>query len=83
MNYVLIVCVIMCLGDRWCLLCGGGCCTLVNSVIDALVEEGDLDPNAEVDCVLCINISVICCAEPETGCYYPLISFTQFEGCGS
>ena len=42
----------MCLGDRRCLLCGGGCCTLVNSVIDALVEEGDLDPNAEVYCIL-------------------------------
>ena len=35
------------------MLCGGGCCTLVNSVIDALVEEGDLDPNAEVCCMLC------------------------------
>ena len=80
---MLIVCVIVCVGDRRCMLCGGGCCTLVNSVIAALVEEGDLDPNAEVYSVLCVIISLICCAEPETGCYYPLISFTQFEGCSS
>ena len=34
-------------GDR-CQLCRGRCCTLVNSVINALTEQGDLDPNAEV-----------------------------------
>ena len=43
----------MLLGNKRCMLCGGGCCTLVNSVIDALLEEGDLDPNAEVYCILC------------------------------
>ena len=36
------------LGGEKCQLCSGSCCTLVNSVINALVEEGDLDPNAEV-----------------------------------
>ena len=39
---------IVCLGGKSCQLCGGSCCKLVNSVIDALAEEGDLDPNAEV-----------------------------------
>ena len=36
------------LGRERCQLCRGHCCTLVNSVINALVEQGDLDPNAEV-----------------------------------
>ena len=45
----------------------------MNSVIDALVEEGDLDPNAEVYSVLCVVISFVCYAEPETSCYCPLI----------
>ena len=36
------------LGGEKCQLCSGSCCTLVNSVISALVEEGELDPNAEV-----------------------------------
>ena len=40
---------IVCLGGKSCQLCGGSCCKLVNSVIDALAEEGDLDPNAEVN----------------------------------
>ena len=39
---------IICLGGKSCQLYGGSCCKLVNSVIDALAEEGDLDPNAEV-----------------------------------
>ena len=42
------------LGGVSCQLCGGSCCRLVNSVIDALVEEGELDPNAEVYIILCI-----------------------------
>ena len=39
------------LGGDNCQLCGGSCCKLVNSVINALVEEGELDPNAEVWCL--------------------------------
>ena len=56
-----VLCVIVYLGDKKCMLCGGGCCTLVNSVIDTLVEEGDLDLNAEV-IVNCVLFSLVCCA---------------------
>ena len=45
----------ICLGGRSCKLCGGSCCKLVNSVIDALAEEGDLDPNAEVRECYCVT----------------------------
>ena len=27
------------------MICGGECCPLVNSVVGALLEEGDLNPN--------------------------------------
>ena len=30
------------------MMCSGPCCSLVNSVINVLVEEGELDPDAEV-----------------------------------
>ena len=33
------------LGDRQCMICGGECCPLVNSVMGALLEEGDLNPD--------------------------------------
>ena len=36
------------LGGEKCQLCSGSCFSLVNSVLNALVEQGDLDPNAEV-----------------------------------
>ena len=71
----------MLLGDKRCMLCGGGCCTLVNSVIDALIEEGDLNPNAEVYCILC-TILCYCCVEPEAGCNNHDLSPTQFKDCG-
>ena len=51
--------IVVCLGDRPCVLCGGECCHLVNSVIDALQEEGDLDPNAEVCFILYIVMPLI------------------------
>ena len=30
------------------MMCSGRCCSLVNSVMNALVEEGELDPDTEV-----------------------------------
>ena len=51
--------IVVYLGDRRYMLCGGECCTLVNSVIDALQEEGDLDPNAEVCFILYIVMPLI------------------------
>ena len=51
--------IVVYLGDRRCMLCGGECCHLVNSVIDALQEEEDLDPNAEVCFILYIVMPLI------------------------
>ena len=41
-------------GVNRCKMCRGWCCSLVNDVINILVEYGEIDPDAEV------NISVIC-----------------------
>ena len=37
-----------CAGVDRCRMCRGRCCALVNSVINALTEQGELDPDAEV-----------------------------------
>ena len=37
-----------CAGGDKCGMCRGRCCSLVNSVINALTEQGELDPDAEV-----------------------------------
>ena len=42
---VLVCDIVVFLGDRECMICGGECCPLVNSVVGALLEEGDLNPN--------------------------------------
>ena len=42
---VLVYNIVVSLGDRQCMICGGECCPLVNSVVGALLEEGDLNPN--------------------------------------
>ena len=57
-SVVMLVCY-YCLGREKYQLCRGSCCTLVNSVINALVEQGDLDPNAEVR--LLNFIMSLCC----------------------
>ena len=44
-------------GDK-CRMCRGHCCSLVNSVINSLTEQGDLDPNAEVYCLWCYILNV-------------------------
>ena len=72
----------VCLGDRPCVLCGGECCHLVNSVIDALQEEGDLDPNAEVCFYPFYCYAIDFCAGPEAGCNNHDPSLTQFKDCG-
>ena len=32
-------------------MCRGQCCTLVNDVVNILVERGELDPDAEVNII--------------------------------
>ena len=55
---------------------------MVNSVINALVEQGDLDPNAEVKSVI---VLLLCCyLSPESTSvsdkFY--ISLEESQGCG-
>ena len=33
------------IGGRQCVLCRGECCPLVNRVVDALMEDGDINPD--------------------------------------
>ena len=40
-----------CAGVNRCKLCKGRCCSLVNDVINILIEYGEIDPNAEVNIV--------------------------------
>ena len=51
--------IVVSLGDRQCMICGGECCPLVNSVMDALLEEGDLNPNEVVYYILYIFMPFI------------------------
>ena len=44
-----------CAGVNRCKMCRGWCCSLVNDVINILVEYGEIDPDAEV------NVSVSLC----------------------
>ena len=37
-----------CAGVNRCKMCRGKCCSLVNDVINVLVEYGEIDPDAEV-----------------------------------
>ena len=47
-----VVSVSCCSGINHCKVCKGRCCSLVNDVINVLVEYGEIDPNAEV-IILC------------------------------
>ena len=43
-------------------MCRGKCCSLVNDVINILVEYGEIDPDAEVNInnCLCVIVIVLC-----------------------
>ena len=46
-------------------MCWGTCCPLVNDVLNALVEVGELDKDAEVsvsvfDCCVCVVVEYSC-----------------------
>ena len=49
------------LGVDRCRMCKGRCCALVNDVINTLIEQGELDPDAEVivSVVLLVLISLL------------------------
>ena len=48
-----------CAGVNRCKLCKGRCCSLVNDVINILIEYGEIDPNAEVNIITYLNVMVI------------------------
>ena len=41
-----------CAGVNCCKICKGRCCTLVNDVVNVLVEHGEVDPDAEVTIIV-------------------------------
>ena len=53
----------------------------MNSVISALVEEGELDPNAEVWWLEFLFVYYYC-SESTSGSDKPYISLAQSQGCG-
>ena len=56
MLYCVVVLLVLCCcyaGVNHCKLCKGRCCSLVNDLINILVEYGEIDPNAEVNIVYC------------------------------
>ena len=56
MLYCVVVLLVLCCdcsGVNRCKLYKGHCCSLVNDVINILVEYGEIDPNAEVNIVYC------------------------------
>ena len=53
--YLVLVCVLLCcVGGGHCHICWGTCCPLVNTMLSALVEVGELSEDAEV------SVSVLC-----------------------
>ena len=51
----MLVCVLLCcVGGSHCGICWGTCCPLVNTMLGALVEVGELSEDAEV------SVSVLC-----------------------
>ena len=42
------------------MICGGDCCPLVNRVVGALLEEGDLNPNEVLHFLYNIMPSTLC-----------------------
>ena len=53
------VCVMFCIGGNHCGICWGTCCPLVNTILSALVEVGELCEDAEVSVSVllrCMNL---------------------------
>ena len=52
-----------CAGINRCKLCKGRCCSLVNDVINILIEYGEIDLDAEVNivCYWLIVLLLLCC----------------------
>ena len=48
-------------------MCRGRCCSLVNDVINILVEYGEIDPDAEVNISVCLYVIVILLCFRTTG----------------
>ena len=57
------VCCCCCAGINCCKLCKGRCCSLVNDVINILIEYREIDPDAEVNivCYWLIVLLLLCC----------------------
>ena len=56
---VLVFDIVVSLGDRQCMICGGECCPLVNRVVGALLEDGDLNPNGVFHSLFCVILTTI------------------------
>ena len=41
------------------MICGGECCPLVNRVVGALMEDGDLNPNGVIHSLFSIILTII------------------------
>ena len=48
-----------CAGVNRCKLCKGRCCSLVNDVMNVLIEYGEIDPNTEVTIIVLLFVSVV------------------------
>ena len=48
MYYVLVLVYVFCIGGNHCGICWGTCCPLVNTMLSALVDVGELCEDAEV-----------------------------------
>ena len=50
-----------CVGVKRCKICKGLCCTFVNDVVNAVLESGELDGDAEVNTVVLVVVLLLCC----------------------
>ena len=65
-------------------MCWGTCCPLVNDVLNAIVEVGELDKDAEVSvsvfyCCVYVIIEYLCC---RSGLQYKIREFGDYRGHG-
>ena len=52
---------LFCAGVNRCKMCRGKCCSLVNDVINVLVEYGEIDPDAEVSVSVGLCTIIVLC----------------------
>ena len=60
--------ILCCVGVGRCGMCWGHCCPLVNDVLSALIEVGELAEDAKVSVRLC-DCCVCVVVEPTFGCW--------------